>query len=100
MSKSHLTNKAVEDLADIWYYTADTWSENRADKYYNMLIDTFEELSSNSDLGKKYSGITENLCGIRAGRHIVFYRKIDEIKLEIIRILHEQMDLKERIKEE
>ena len=36
MAKFHLTNKAVEDLAQIWNYTYDEWSENQADRYYNF----------------------------------------------------------------
>ena len=38
MAKYLLTNKAVEDLADIWNYTFDVWSEKQADAYYNMLL--------------------------------------------------------------
>jgi len=43
------------------------------------------------------SGVTENIFGFKAGRHIIFYRKIEENEVEITRILHEQMDLKNRI---
>jgi len=39
MSKFTLTNKAVEDLSDIWNYTFDQWSERQADIYYQMLIE-------------------------------------------------------------
>ncbi len=99
MAKYKLTNKAVDDLTQIWNYTIDRWSENQADKYYQMLLDNFNEAANNPDLGKNYSGVIENLFGIRVGRHIIFYRKIEENEIEITRILHEQMDLKSRIKE-
>ena len=33
MAKYKLTNKAVEDLSDIWNYTFDHWSERQADFY-------------------------------------------------------------------
>ncbi|RLC87435.1 MAG: type II toxin-antitoxin system RelE/ParE family toxin, partial [Chloroflexi bacterium] len=41
------------------------------------------------------------LFGLRVGRHIVFYRKIqfEGKEIEITRILHERMDLKNRVKE-
>lgn len=39
MAKYSLTNKAVEDLSDIWNYTFDHWSERQADIYYQMLIE-------------------------------------------------------------
>ncbi len=31
MAKYQLTNKAVEDLTNIWEYTVDTWLERQAD---------------------------------------------------------------------
>ena len=99
MAKYKLTNKAVDDLTQIWNYTIDRWSENQADKYYRMLLDNFNDVANNPDLGKNYSEVIKNLLGFRAGRHIIFYRKIEENEIEIIRILHEQMDLKNRIKE-
>jgi toxin ParE1/3/4 len=37
--------------------------------------------------------------GFKAGRHIIFYRRIENAEVEITRILHEKMDLKSRIKE-
>ena len=99
MGKYKLTNKAVDDLTQIWNYTLNKWSENQADKYYQMLLDNFNEVANNPDLGKNYSGVIENLLGFRAGRHIIFYREIEENEIEIIRILYEQMDLKNRIKD-
>lgn len=99
MARYRFTNKAVDDLTKIWNYTLIKWSENQADIYYRMLIESCKEIAFNPDLGKGYSGIKENLLGIKSGRHIIFYHKIDENEIEIIRILHERMDLKKRITE-
>jgi len=99
MSGYRFTNKAVEDLTQIWNYTIIKWSENQADIYYHMLLDNCQELARKPGLGKDYSEITQNLLGIKAGRHIIFYRRIEGNKIEIIRILHGQMDLKRKIKE-
>ena len=99
MAQYKLTNKAVDDLTRIWNYTFDKWSENQADTYYLMLLENCNEVGCNPELGKNYSGVTENLLGFKAGRHIIFYRKIEENEVEITRILHEQMDLKDRILE-
>jgi toxin ParE1/3/4 len=99
MAKFKLTNKAVDDLAQIWNYTFHKWFENQADRYYQMLIDNFNEVAKNPDIGKNYSGVIENLMGFKVGRHIIFYRKIEDDVIEIARILHEQMDLRNRTKE-
>ena len=97
MTKYKLTNKAVEDLTKIWDYTFDKWSEQQADKYYNMLLNNCQEIAENPDLGKNYDGIKNELFGLKANRHIIFYRKLHNKPIEITRFLHERMDLKKRI---
>lgn len=97
MAEYKLTNKAIEDLEKIWNYTYKVWSEKQADKYYGYIISICQEIADNPNLGEKYEEITENLLGIKANRHIIFYRKFNENQVEITRILHERMDLKKRI---
>ncbi len=99
MAKYNLTKKAVEDLAYIWNYTFEEWSEKQADTYYNMLIANCKGIAENPSLGKNYNGITENLFGLKTNRHIIFYRKIEENEIEVTRILHERMDLEDSILE-
>lgn len=99
MAEYLLTNKAVEDLNRIWDYTFDNWSEDQADKYYNMLLGFCHNIADNPALGKNYEGIRTDLFGLKANRHIIFYRKINPRMIEITRILHERMDLKNRITE-
>ena len=94
-----LSNKAVEDLSKIWDYTYDTWSENQADTYYNRLINFCKDISDNPKIGKNYNEIDPTILGYHANHHIIFYRITTENKIEIVRILHENMDLKNRIRE-
>ena len=99
MAKYNLTNRAVEDLADIWNYTFEEWSEKQADTYYDMIIANCKRIAENPSLGKNYDGIVENLFGLRTNRHIILYRKISKNEIEVTRILHERMDLENRILE-
>ncbi|MCC6690471.1 MAG: type II toxin-antitoxin system RelE/ParE family toxin [Bacteroidia bacterium] len=99
MAKYKLTNKAVEDLVRIWEYTFDKWSEKQADKYYKMLLENCQNIAADPTIGKKYDGIRNELWGLRANRHIIFYRKRIDNQIEITRILHERMDLKNKINE-
>lgn len=87
MASYRLTKKATEDLAHIWNYTVDTWSENQADHYFQMLLDSCQDISDRRVFGK------------HAGKHIIFYRMINRDVVDIVRILHERMDLKKRIRE-
>ncbi len=95
-----LTIKAVEDLSKIWNYTFDVWSEAQADKYYYKLFDSFQDLADGSVAGKNYPDVRIDIFGFSSGQHIIFYRKLDETRIEIVRILHSRMDLKRRIQEE
>jgi toxin ParE1/3/4 len=99
MAKYKLTKKAVEDLAKIWNYTFEKWSEKQADIYYEILISNCKTIARNPNLGKSYDIIMPNLFGLKTNRHIVFYRIIDENNIEITRILHGRMDLRKRMKE-
>ncbi len=99
MAKYQLTNKAVEDLANIWDYTFEVWSEVQANKYYNYLLDCFQNLADNPKLGKPYNEVTEYLFGYRATQHIIFFRKNSQTTIEIARVLHSRINLKNRIME-
>ncbi len=99
MAKYQLTNKAVEDLAGIWEYTFEVWSEVQADKYFNYLHDCFKNLAKNPKLGKAYDEVEKSLLGYRATQHIIFFRPVSNTAIEIVRVLHSRMDLKSRLEE-
>ena len=100
MAKYRLTNKATEDLDNIWNYTFDEWSERQADEYYTMLIASCEQIAANPNLfGKRYDEIFDGLRGFKSGKHLLFYRIVNDGDVEIIRILHERMDLRSRMTE-
>jgi len=99
MIKISFRRKANEDLNNIWNYTYENWSENQADKYYAAIKFDCLEIGKNPKLGKNYNGISKDLFGLKSGKHIIFYRSISEKEIEIIRILHERMDLKYRLTE-
>ena len=99
MAKVALRQRAIDDLNNIWLYTFEEWSEKQADKYYATLEFTCMQIGENPQLGREYKEISHNLLGLRTGKHIIFYQVISKDEIEIIRILHEQMDLKNRLNE-
>lgn len=99
MAEYKSMKKAVEDLSNIWDYTFEVWSEQQADDYYNSLISNCKEIAENPDSGKNYERISKQLFGMKANRHIIFYRTLGGNYVEITRILHEKIDLKKRILE-
>lgn len=101
MAKLRFSNKAVEDLASIWNYTFKTWSERQADEYYEMLISACgKTLIENLFPVRSYNEITQDLYGIKAGHHLIFFNRIADGDVLIVRILHERMDIKRHFKED
>jgi toxin ParE1/3/4 len=99
MVKVILRQEAIDDLNDIWDYTFEKWSETQADNYYETIKLACNGIADNPSIGKEYDEISRNLLGIKSGKHIIFYQIISIDEIEIIRILHERMDLNNRIKE-
>lgn len=99
MAKYVLTKKTVEDLSGIWEYTCVAWSEKQADKYYALIVSVFEAIANHPGMGKIYEEIGENISSRGVGEHIIFYRPQGTGNIEIIRILHERMDLKRHLGE-
>ena len=99
MAKVTLRQEAIDDLNAIWEYTFEEWSESQADKYYAALKLDCIQVGNKPTLGKSYAGIENNLFGFKSGKHIIFYQSISTDEIEVIRILHERMDLKNRMKD-
>lgn len=99
MAKVLLRQEAIDDLNDIWDYTLEKWSEHQADNYYAAIRLACKGIGENPDIGKQYTAISRNLLGLKSGKHIIFYLLVSEDEIHIIRILHERMDLKNRLTE-
>jgi toxin ParE1/3/4 len=100
MPKYSLTKKAVYDLKQIWNYTYDNWTEKQADKYVNQLLNRCLQISKKPLQDRKYENLYPGLKGSKVNKHIIFYRKIEEEQIEVIRILHERMDLRTKFSNE
>lgn len=92
-----LSKKAIEDLSGIWDYTYETWSEHQADLYYSKILTACQKLANGLIKGKPYKEVSAEILGYKIGRHLIFYRISKSNTIEIARILHGQMDLKNRI---
>ena len=97
MAKYQFTRKALNDLTEIWDYTVKEWSENQAEKYYNLIIASCIDLANNPNLGKSYDILSLNVFGSKCCEHIIFYRESSKNEIEIERILYGMMDLRSKI---
>ena len=93
MKQYHLTNKAIEDLNEIWLYTVETWSEKQADTYYCDLIGAIKVIAQRPMyLDKNYDEISIGLYCHKCNKHLIFYHLVDN-EVEVVRILYQKMDI-------
>lgn len=91
-----ITKKAVSDLEEIWLYTVEKWSVEQADRYYNLLFDEINFICKNSTAGKSMEHVRKGYRASKVKSHLIFYRVVNNT-IEVIRILHEQMDIENRL---
>lgn len=91
-----LTPAAKRDLEVIWRYTAETWSLDQADIYITEITDALEGLVTGRKVGRPVNHIRENYLGLLFGSHIAYF-KIEETSVIVVRILHQRMQVPNRI---
>lgn len=91
-----IARRAVLDLEEIWQFTAEKWSVEQADRYYKLLIGEFAHIRSNPNGGKSMAHLRMGYRATKVKSHLIFYRVVNDT-VEIIRILHERMDIDARL---
>jgi len=94
----HLTEKAIADLKDIARYTQARWGRAQRIEYLKRLDLTFARLVDDPRLGINYDRVRHGYRGYLESRHIIFFRR-KGVDVEIIRILHQSMDIETRLDE-
>ena len=92
-----LTNKALSDLKAIGLYTQNKWGKLQRDRYLTALDKAFRALAKDHLKGGECGEIREGYRKHQVGKHIVFYHEMDTSLIEIVRILHERMDIEARL---
>ena len=91
-----ISKKAVLDLEEIWFYTVEKWSIKQADRYYNLIFDEINYICTNINAGKSMEHVRKGYRASKVKSHLIFYRVINDT-IEIIRVLHERMDIETKI---
>jgi toxin ParE1/3/4 len=98
--KYKITLQASQDLENIWLYTFENWSIEQADRYLSLIMDEIEYLAQKPESGFDFSSVRKGYYRSRIKSHFIFYR-IDHKNeiVEIIRILHQRMNIENRLSE-
>ena len=81
-----LTPAAQHDLEDIWLYTAQTWSMAQADRYSDIMEDTFDRLLFMPEMARERTEFDPPVRIHPSAEHLIIYR-VEEDQLIILRVL-------------
>ncbi|OBY67029.1 type II toxin-antitoxin system RelE/ParE family toxin [Polaribacter reichenbachii] len=91
--------EAEIDLTKIWNYTFETWSIAQADRYINLIFQEIDFICKNPMLGLDFSYVKDGYFKTKVKSHFIFYKiNYQKSQIEIIRILHQRMNIEERLK--
>lgn len=93
-----ISKEAIEDLDKIWFYTLKNWSLKQADRYYSQIIEEIEYIAANYYHGNSLENIRKDYRYLKVKSHLIFYRKDENGIVEIVRVLHERMEIKKHLK--
>lgn len=94
-----ISSSAISDLEEIWLFTLNNWSLDQADRYFNLIMNEIEYLSINPKSGKDYLFIREGYYCSKVKSHLIFY-KLNVNVVEVMRILHQKMDIEIQLTDE
>ena len=99
MAEYIISEKAVEDLNNIWIYTAENWSVEQANRYYKLIIDEIDFVAENFETMLDFRSIRKDYRYSKVKSHLIFCKQVENTEMEDVRILHEKMDIKNRIRD-
>jgi toxin ParE1/3/4 len=99
MAKIKVSREARADLKGIFEYTQQTWGRAQADKYLGMIERACYFLAKHPTSGRACDEFVPGLKCYPAGKHYIFYRNREDT-IEVVRVLHQAMDVSRHIKSE
>lgn len=97
MSRYLLSPAAQADLGQIWDYTNDRWDANQADTYLRDLQRAIELAAASPRIGTACEEIRPGYRKLAAGAHVLFYRVTPDGVIDVVRVLHQRMDVERHI---
>lgn len=94
-----ISEKARQDIESIWFYTLENFSKEQADRYYQLIFDEIEFIAGHFESGRPMDHLRKVYRAAKVKSHIIFYRKSKKNNVEIIRVLHQKMDIENRLNE-
>ena len=97
MPAFRLSAKSLEDLKSIGRFTLKSWGRAQRNNYLSKLDESFHILAEQPHLGNARNDIRKGYRVYHVGRHLIFYCQ-KPTAIEIIRILHDRMDVETHLR--
>ncbi len=88
-----LSRSAQADLAEIWDYSTRHWGEDRADRYILAIREACDALADGRRQGRVIDAIRPGYRKLPIASHVLFFRRTAGGVIEVVRILHQRMDV-------
>jgi toxin ParE1/3/4 len=88
-----LSPAARADVERIWDYTAEHWGVDQAENYLRELQHTIERTVANPRIGRACDEIRAGYRKLASGSHVLYYRVTADDAIDVVRILHQRMDI-------
>ncbi|MDI9349662.1 MAG: type II toxin-antitoxin system RelE/ParE family toxin [Candidatus Symbiobacter sp.] len=111
--QSFLTTPARKDFEEIFAYTSETWGVGAANRYIALIELTIKNLRENPNrfgisvldgfdsrvksCPLKITNQKSLAHKIKRPRHVIYFQTINPPLIEILRILHDRMDVTDKI---
>jgi len=92
-----ISKQALEDIDKIWLYTLENWSLNQANHYYRLIYQEIEFIVEDFESGKDIGKIKAGYRQTKIKSHLIVYKMADDNVTEIVRVLHQMMDIPNRL---
>lgn len=91
------TPAALADLDDIWTYTLDRWGETQAKHYFREIAAACTEVANGERPSRPIDDIRPGYRKVLINAHVAYFRETAGGDTEIVRILHQRMDIERHL---
>lgn len=93
MSRYVLSPAARADLEQIWDYSSERWDDDQAEEYLREVQRAIERVVANPRIGRACDEFRPGYRKHAVGSHTLYYRIASVDVIDVVRILHQRMDV-------
>jgi toxin ParE1/3/4 len=88
-----LSPAARADLEQIWDCTRERWDDDQAEEYVREIQHAIERVVDNPTIGRACDELRPGYRKHAVGSHTLYYRIVSGAAINVVRILHQRMDV-------